>query len=121
MNRQEANALVQRQAHAWEQADPDAVIAEFSPDGILISPGGQWRGHEALRKGIGSFFAESSDIEITITRVLVDGDQGAVEWTWSETKKSTGRRHTVDDAIIFTVRNGKITSWREYFDTAKTE
>src|SRR5262245_19118216 len=120
MNRQEARALVQRQADAWEEANADAIIADFEPDGVLIAPGGQWKGHDSLRQAIASFFATSSDIQITITRVLVDGDQGAVEWTWRETKKSTGKRHTVDDAIIFMVRDGKITSWREYFDTAKT-
>jgi uncharacterized protein (TIGR02246 family) len=121
MNRQEATALVQRQARAWAQANAEAIIADFAPDGVLIAPGGQWKGHDALREAIDSFFAASGDIRVNITRVLVDGNQGAVEWTWSETKKSTGKRHTVDDAIIFTVRDGKIASWREYFDTRQAD
>ncbi len=121
MNRQEATALVERQARAWEQMDLEAILADFAPDGVLISPGGRWQGYAALRKGIASFFAASGDIKIAITRVLVDGDQGAVEWTWSETKKATGRRHTVEDAIIFGTRDGKIVYWREYFNTAQSE
>ena len=119
MNRQEAEALIKRQARAWEHADSDAVVADFAPDGILISPSGRWQGHDSLRNGIESFFAEARDIQVAVTRVLIDGDQGAVEWTWSETRLSTGRRHSADDAIIFTVRDGKITYWREYIDAGE--
>jgi ketosteroid isomerase-like protein len=48
--------------------------------------------------------------------VITSNGVGAVEWTWSETRKATGQRHSVDDAIIFSVRDGKITYWREYLD-----
>ena len=40
------------------------------------------------------------------------------EWTWSETSRADGRRHTVEDAIIFALRDDQIVYWREYFDTA---
>ncbi len=119
MNRQEITELIHRQARAWEQADPQAIVADFTPDGVLISPGGRWQGHAALREAAQSFFAGASSIKVAITRILVDGDQGAVEWTWSETRKATGQRHSMDDAIIFSVRDGKITYWREYIDTGR--
>ncbi len=119
MDIERARALVERQARAWERADIAAIVADFAPDGVLISPGGRWQGHQALRAAAEAFFAVSTVGEIVITRVLLDGDQGAVEWTWSETDRAGGRRHTVEDGIIFTLRGDKLIYWREYFDTAR--
>lgn len=121
MNSEEARALVERQAHAWERADRAAIVADFAPDGTLISPRGRWRGHDALRRAAESVFAAVTDVQVTVTRVLLEGEQGAAEWTWSETSRVDGRRHTVEDAIIFDLRDDKLVSWREYFDTAPSE
>jgi uncharacterized protein (TIGR02246 family) len=117
MNHAEAQALVERQARAWEQADIAAILADFAPDGVLWSPGGRWQGHAAVREAAASFFAAAVEIQVTITRVLLDGDQGAAEWTWSE-RRADGHRVTTDDAIIFVLRGDQIVVWREYFDTA---
>ena len=114
----DARALVERQARAWERADLAAIVADFAPDGVLVSPGGRWQGHEALRAAAASFFTGATDVRVVVSRVLLDGDAGAVEWTWSETRRADGLRHSVEDAIIFTLRNGQIVYWREYFDTA---
>jgi hypothetical protein len=54
-----------------------------------------------------------TDVRVVGTRVLLEGDQGAVEWTWSETNRADGSRHTVEDAIIFELRDAKLVSWRE--------
>ena len=118
MNSEEARALVERQAHVWEQGDLGAIVADFAPDGILISPGGRWQGYDALRQAAESVFASVIDIQVVVTRVLLDGDWGAVEWTWSETSRTDHRRITIEDAIIFGLRDNKIVYWREYFDTA---
>jgi uncharacterized protein (TIGR02246 family) len=118
MNSEQARALVERQARAWERADLAAIVADFAPDGVLISPGGRWQGYDSLRRGAESFFAAATDVQVVVTRVLLDGDQGAAEWTWSETSRADGRRHTVEDAIIFALRDDQIVYWREYFDTA---
>jgi uncharacterized protein (TIGR02246 family) len=118
MNRAQAHALVERQARAWERADPAAIVADFAPDGVLISPGGRWQGHDTLRRTAESFFAAALDVQVVVTRVLLDGEQGAAEWIWSETSRTDGRRHTIEDAIIFILRDDQIVSWREYFDTA---
>jgi len=118
MNRAEARALVERQARAWERGDLAAIVADFTPDGVLISPGGCWQGYDALRQAAESFFATAIDVQVVVTRVLLDGDTGAAEWTWSETSRTDDRRYTVKDAIIFDLRDDQIVSWREYFDTA---
>jgi ketosteroid isomerase-like protein len=84
---------------------------------VLLSPSGQWRGHAALRAAAEAFFATVTAVQITITRVLLDGDQGAVEWTWTETRRVDGQIYTAEDAIIFVLRDGRIIFWREYVDT----
>jgi uncharacterized protein (TIGR02246 family) len=118
MNRAEARALVERQARAWERGDLAAIVADFAPDGVLISPAGRWQGYDALGRAAESFFVAAFDVQVVVTRVLLDGDAGAAEWTWSETSRTDGRRYTVNDAIIFDLRDDQIVSWREYFDTA---
>jgi len=111
-------ALVGRQARAWEAGDPEAIVADYAPDGELVSPGGRWRGHAALREAVAAFFAGVSDVRVEVTRIVVEGEEGAVEWTWSETSRATGTRTTMQDGIVFALRDGKITYWREYFDPA---
>lgn len=111
--------LVGRQARAWEAADPDAIAADFAPDGELVSPAGRWRGQEAIRSAAQAFFAETCDVAVQVRRLVLDGETGALEWSWSETDRVTGRRRTMEDGVIFVLRGDKIVYWREYFDTAE--
>jgi uncharacterized protein (TIGR02246 family) len=119
MTVEDARILVERQARAWERADLDAIVADFAPNGVFISPSGRWEGKDAVRQAAIDFFATARDVKIYVSRVILMNNFGAAEWTWSETRIATGKRHTADDAIIFTVRDGKIFYWREYFDTAQ--
>jgi uncharacterized protein (TIGR02246 family) len=122
VNLEQAHALVERQAQAWEEADVETVSAAFAPEGTLISPGGRWQGHTAIRAAMQSFYEQAGEVKIEVTRVFIAGYQGAVEWTWSETRLADGRRHQVDDAIIFEMNEaGQIVYWREYFDTANLD
>ncbi len=114
----QVRALVERQARAWEQGNVDACVADFAADALFMSPGGRWQGHTEIRAVITAFFTTASDVKVEITRVMLDGQQGAIEWTWSEVRQSDGKRHMAEDAIIFELQDDKIVYWREYFDTA---
>lgn len=118
MNMDDVQAMVARQARAWEDGNLDAIVADFAHDGVLHSPGGRWQGQEAIRAAAANFLTLYEDVRVEITRVLLQGDEGAVEWTWNETRRSDGLRTSTEDGIIFTLRDGKILRWREYFDTA---
>ena len=119
MTREEVWAFLQARARAWQASDLDAIEAGYAPDVVLIAPGGiRLEGLVTLRENNARYFAEYTDIRVDLKRVILDGDQGALEWTWSETRRSDGKRRSVDDAIVFELRNGKIVYWAEYFDTA---
>jgi uncharacterized protein (TIGR02246 family) len=119
MTIEEAWTLVKKQAHAWENADIAAIPGDFAPDGWFISPGGRWQGHDAIRDAAREFFTIAGEVQVKVTRVMISGNVGAAEWTWSETRIATGTRHTAEDAIIFVMRGSQIIYWREYFDTAQ--
>ena len=118
MTTEEVRAFLLRRARAWREKDIDAIMADYAPDVELIAPTARLTSLEQLRANNERYLQEFTDIDANLTRVIWDGEQGALEWTWSETRVSDGVRRSVDDAIVFVIREGKIVYWREYFDTA---
>jgi uncharacterized protein (TIGR02246 family) len=109
--------MVERQARAWESNDPDLALGDWMPDGVLIAPGARVS-RDALPTAIADFHEQFGDLEVTIKNVFAsnDGRQAAIEWDWAVTRKKDGERSVTHDAIIVSLIDGKISSWREYFD-----
>jgi uncharacterized protein (TIGR02246 family) len=114
-------ALVERQAKAWEQNDFDLAAADWLPNGVLVSPGGRWYAEE-LKGEMSKFHQIYKDLVVTIKNVFSthDGSRLAVEWDWTVTRRSDDMRGTTPDAIIAELVDGKIKSWREYFDMSSS-
>ena len=113
----EIPTLIEQARDAWMTRDADAFAQLFALNGELIVPGGRWQGRAKIREEISRFTQQYSQVHIDIRGIIVDGNQAAVEWHYEDTEKATGKRHRADDAIIVDFREGKITRWREYFDT----
>jgi ketosteroid isomerase-like protein len=113
----ELRALVERQAKSWEENNFTLAENDWLPDGVLVSPAGKWLAHE-LQAEMTKFHGEYTDLVVTIKNIFATGDGSrlAVEWDWTVTRKSDGLRGTTPDAIIAELVEGKIKSWREYFD-----
>ena len=110
-------ALVERQARSWEENDFARAADDWHEEGVLVSPAGRWRVEE-LQGEMDKFHRDYRNLHITIKSVFAtaDGSRVAVEWDWSVTRLSDGVRGTTPDAIIGELVDGKILSWREYFD-----
>ncbi len=110
-------ALVQRQARAWETNDYNLAAEDWLPDGELIAPAGRWKLPE-LRFEMETFHAGYRDLRVTVANVFssCDGTKIAIEWLWEVTRRSDGERSVTHDAIIVDLVEGRIRSWREYFD-----
>jgi limonene-1,2-epoxide hydrolase len=118
MTRDELHAFLLQRAGYWAHQDLDAIMADYAPDIVYMTPFGRIESLAQLRANNERYLQEYADIRVDLTRLIVDGDQGALEWTWSETRVADGIRRSVDDAIVFVIRDRKIVYWREYFDTA---
>ncbi len=110
-------ALVERQAKAWEQGDVSSIVRDFAPNATFKAASYTFEGVEAIQKTATDFFNEFTDVKISIKRIIIEENQGAVEWDWSDRNKKTGEISEAEDAIIFEVQNdGKIIYWREYIE-----
>ena len=114
-------ALVERQARSWEVGDFGLAADDWHPDGVLVSPAGKWRA-DALKEEMAKFHRDYTDLKVTIKTVFAtaDGSRLALEWDWTVTRRSDGARGTTPDAIIAELEEGKILSWREYFDLSSS-
>jgi ketosteroid isomerase-like protein len=114
-------ALVERQAKSWEENNFALAANDWLDDGVLVSPAGKWFAHE-LQGEMSKFHRDYKDLVVTIKNVFAtqDGSRLAIEWDWTVTRRSDGKRGTTPDAIIAELVSGKIKSWREYFDLSSS-
>ncbi|WP_414562083.1 MULTISPECIES: nuclear transport factor 2 family protein [unclassified Anabaena] len=117
MNPQDIRILIEQARDAWVTQDIDAIAQLFTDDGELILPGQHWQGKEKIREELSHFPQQYSDVKIEIHRLIIQGDQAAVEWYYEDTEKATGHRNKADDVIVVDFQDGLISRWREYFDT----
>lgn len=112
--------IIQQAADAMMRQDDDAVVGFFAEDAVMIAPSGRFVGKRAIYEAGHSFNQAYSNIIIKIKEVIsceVNGiTKGVIEWSFAETRNSDGWSHIMEDAIVFEIREGKVTYWREYFD-----
>jgi uncharacterized protein (TIGR02246 family) len=116
MGHDEVHQLLLRRIRAWRDEDLDAIMADYADDIVHVSPYGTRVGVADMRAANACYLADYTGFEVQLHRLVVEGDEGALEWTWTETRRADGLQRSTDDAIVFVLRDGKITCWREYFD-----
>lgn len=117
MKQEDIRTLIKQARKAWVARDADALIHLFTPDGEIIVPGQRWRGQAKIREEVTRFAQQYSDVKIDIRRIIIEDNQAAVEWYYEDTEKATGLRNKVDDVIVVDFKDGRISRWREYFDS----
>ncbi len=117
MTVEKLNALLDRQAQAWEKQDFSIAAGDWASDGMLTSPGGHVRVGD-LQAVITDYAKHFTKLDVKVTNVFLspDGKQAAIEWDWDVTRGRDGKRGVTHDAILVTFEGEKIKSWREYFD-----
>lgn len=122
-------SVIVRYIDAVRDGDTDAIRRVFAEDATWDYPGdlplsGTWRGREAIVSdflgGVRSLLQPGSPLTIELTSVISDGAQVAAEWTSRAVARGGAAYHN-RNLGVFTVRDGKITSVREYTDTQHVE
>lgn len=112
---QSVQTLVEKHAEAWETGNETLLSEILSEDVVFAYPGRRLNKQQTL-EDLRFFRDNYTDTKVYINTVVVEGENVAVEWQFATTKKETGKREVVSDAIIGKVRDGKFTVWKEYLD-----
>ncbi|MBI2101820.1 nuclear transport factor 2 family protein [Candidatus Woesearchaeota archaeon] len=110
-----AKELVHKHAKAWETGNLELLDDVLHKDAIFAYPGRRLNKQETL-KDLAEYNKTFKDTKIYISKIIVDGEDLAVEWQFASTSTKTGNRTAVSDAIIGKVKDGKIIVWKEYLD-----
>lgn len=122
-------AVVTRYIHAVRDGDTEVIRASFAKDATWEYPGdlplsGTWQGRDAIVNdflgSLGPLFEPGTPLTIELTSMLSAGDQVVAEWTSRATARGGAAYHNRNIGV-FTVRDGKIISIREYTDTQHAE
>jgi uncharacterized protein len=124
---EKTNLQVVKDAYdAFARGDVDAVLDALAEDVEWEVPGppeipyaGLFRG----KNGVADFFRILADADDVLffeaETFLTNGDRIAVFGHYTARVKATGREGHAEWAHSFVMRNGKVSKFREYFDTAK--
>jgi uncharacterized protein len=117
--------VVRRYVAALQRGDAQTVREAFAEDASwTLAAGdlpisGTWQGRDAI---MDDFFAgamghyEPGSVEIEVTAMIAEQDQVVLQWT-SRARLRDGRPYENGCIGIFSVRDGKIQTVREYMDT----
>jgi uncharacterized protein len=125
MGEQENTGLVQRTYDSFRNGDIPALLDSLSEDVQWVTAeiegvpvGGTWRGREQ----VGEFFRILSDTQearqLELRDYVAQDDRVVALGHYAWHVKATGKVWESDFAHVITVRDGKVTRFQEYTDTA---
>ena len=114
-NEEIAKELVYKHAKAWETGDYELLNEILHEDIIFAYPGRRLNKQEILADLI-DYKKSFKNTNIYINKIIINGNDLAVEWQFASTNIKTGNRTAVSDAIIGKIKDGKIIVWKEYLD-----
>lgn len=116
--REQIEAIVVRQARAWENQDAKAIANDFAEDALFVAAGFEFEGKQKIEQAAKDYFRGVERTTVTIKNIIIEENKGAVEWDWRDLTKA-GKEGFAEDAIVFELAEGKIIYWREYIEKKK--
>ncbi len=123
----QARQLVDRYWRAFEAGDFDRVREIFSPDSVMHGSGFSARGADEIAGVLSAYKTAFPDLRHVETSYVESGDSIAIELRVTGTMTGpmaspqgalppTGKSLDLPASDHVTVRDGKIRTWRSYFD-----
>jgi len=125
MNEQENTKLAGQMYETFMAGDVEGFLNLFSDDASWQSPeienvplNGKFSGRENLAGFISSIDDYEEFLKMEPTEFIAQGDRVVVLGNYLARSKKTDKQYATDFAHIITVKDGKITSFYEFFDNA---
>lgn len=124
MNTEENKAIAFKFFERFSASDIDGALAPMTEDATWWIPGTKERSPSAglyTKDGIGRLFhrmlaAHEAGLEMKVVSCIAEGDRAALEVVSAGDLKN-GRKYRQEYHMLFSFKDGKISSVREYLDT----
>lgn len=116
----EAAFLFDRRREAWLREDLDTYLDCFADDLVFASPmhDPPLHGRAAFAELVRRSNAAVRPCSFDVHALAVHGDLVLAEWTIVAAARADGRRVEWRGMSVATYRDGRITTWREYWNPA---
>lgn len=116
--------IIHRAVAAWNARDMDRWLEMCAPDVEVIFPRevpepGPFHGRDELRAWAEGFMTAWDEFELEIRQVIPAGEQVVVEVYSRGHGRETGIEFEQIDWHVFSVRDGTIVRWRNYWTRAE--
>lgn len=120
-----ATTIVQQAYEAFGRGDVPAIlnlVADEVDWEFVGSANLPYAGRRRNKKEVADFFAaipRTDDIHVFEPREFIEADEHVTVLGWeNSTALDTGKKFESEWVHVFTVKNGKVTRWRGFFNTA---
>lgn len=122
MEKEKAIELLNIYGRAWVNQDPDLILTIFTPDAIYNDPKElENKGHEGIRSyWVKKVVGEQKDINFKLLNVWIDDSVVVAEWDAVFTDTKRNLLIEMREVAVFTIKDNKFSSLREYYKTKKT-
>lgn len=112
----EARALIEAFGRGWEQGDPDAIVAVFTPDAVFLDDpfGTKETGTDAIRAYWSDLPKNQAEVKFHAGEIFTVGPWFAAEFRCTYRRRRTGKWADVRGAVFCETRDGKISEMRMY-------
>ena len=117
--------VIRRGYEAFGRGDINTLLDSFDEQISWVTPGPRelkTSGRRTGRQEVGEFFASVNELfdiqRFEPKEFIAQGDRVVVVGSETARARSTGNVVDVDWVHVFTMRNGKVVAFQEFFDTA---
>jgi uncharacterized protein len=125
MSAQDNTKIVQQAYETFRNGDMQGLLGLFSddiqwelPNMVNVPFSGKRKGLEKVREFFGQMAQNQDNLMLNMSGFIAQGDRVAALGHYAWRVKTTGRDYESDFAHLWTVRDGKLTAFKEYTDTA---
>ena len=125
MSEQNNTALIQELYAAFSRGDVPAILSRLADDVEWTTEGpssipyvGKLTGPAKVQGFFEALGGTQDNMKLTTESFIAQGDKVATTGRYSGVVKATGKRFDCAVAHIFTIRDGKVTRFLDFMDTA---
>ena len=121
-DRKTVQNIIDKYKDAWINQDPNKILEIFTEDAIyhervLENP---HIGHKQIRQyWQNKVVEEQSDIKFKLLNIYIDGNTAIVEWDATFFSKLENKKIHIKEVAILEIKDNKISSLREYWQSER--